>query len=329
MTYTLDFTALVEPLTKADINAYKLTAPKRKKSTIMTVLLSFLVILAGMGVLMLLFVAITEFEEGGPFLLFVMGGVGLMFWLPARSAARERAKLYKFAVHNNLQLVAGFDNPSYPGMIFDNGHSRQVNNALRFGNGTEIGNFTYVTGSGKNRTTHNWGYVKIKLVRRLPHMILDAKVNNFWKFSNLSDSFDRSQVLSLEGDFNNYFTLYAPRQYERDALYVFTPDVMLVMIDYGKEYDIEIVDDDLFIYSSHHFTLDKPDFYERILAITNTISSKLIDQTNYYADERTGNRAVDIIAPQGQRLKSSFNWLIVIIIAIIIYFNIIQPLLFR
>ena len=39
----------------------------------------------------------------------------------------------------------------------------------------------------------------------------------------------RTQVLSLEGDFDRYFTLYCPKEYERDALYVFTPDLMALL----------------------------------------------------------------------------------------------------
>jgi hypothetical protein len=135
--------------------------------------------------------------------------------------------------------------------------------------------------------------------------------------------------LALEGNFNNYFTLYAPKAYERDALYVFTPDVMAAMVDYGQEYDIEIVDDELFIYSGNHFALDKQEFYKRILKIIDAIGSEVIAQTDYYTDERVGNRAANIIAPGGQRLKSGFNWLVVVLILIIVYFNIVQPILFR
>ncbi|GAA1220365.1 hypothetical protein GCM10009655_19930 [Rhodoglobus aureus] len=58
-------------------------------------------------------------------------------------------------------------------------------------------------------------------------MVLDARANNqLFGFSNLPKSFARDQVLKLEGDFNEHFTLYSPRHYERDALYVFTQHPM-------------------------------------------------------------------------------------------------------
>lgn len=52
--------------------------------------------------------------------------------------------------------------------------------------------------------------------------------------------FARDQVLSLEGDFDRYFTPYCPKQYERDALSVFTPDLMALCIDEAAPFDIEI-----------------------------------------------------------------------------------------
>lgn len=330
MKHSLDYTALAEPLTKADVTAYKQSGLYKGFQTVNLVMV---LIFAGFFLLIVPYM-ITIFQRAGMTTalllpLFMIGAFTVGIWQLFESSTKRRAKLYKFALRNHLTYLADGKDPGYTGMIFDNGHSRQIDDAVRLGDGTEIGNYTYITGSGKNSQTHTWGYVKTKLVRRLPHMVLDAKSNNFWKFSNLSNYFDRSQVLSLEGNFDTFFTLYAPKQYERDALYVFTPDVMTAMIDYGKEYDIEIVDDDLYIYSGSHLKLDQPEFYERILSIVNTISSELLQQSDYYADERVGDRTANIVADEGRRLKSGFNWFIVVVIILIIYFNIIQPLFFR
>lgn len=328
MSHTLDYSALTLPVTKADIDTYKRSYNKKPflpKSLMILLATAFI-----MAAILMLLVVVRSLGSTnfGPFIAVV----GIMAFIAERSRRRllaRNAMLYKFATSNNLSLRKDVSNPMYAGMIFDNGHSRRIDEALLFSGGTEIGNYIYVTGSGKNQRTYTWGYAKVKLARKLPHMVLDAKGNNFWKFSNLSDIFDRSQVLALEGDFNNYFTLYAPKQYERDAFYVFTPDVMAAMVDHGREYDIEIVDDELFIYGSKHFKLDQPQFYEHMLAIINAIGSKLLDQTDYYADERIGNRTANIVAPEGQRLKSGFNWMIVVIIAAMVYLYVIQPMLLQ
>lgn len=330
MARNLDYSALNEPVTKTDIDAFKRSGLHDGFQILNAVVIVVLIVL----IILVAPYVLPTFQSGGfsPESLTPIVTIGVLFvivWQLLKSPIKRHARLYKFALRNNLTLMIGTSDPSYIGMIFDEGHSRQIEEAIRFGDGTEIGNYTYVTGSGKSQRTHDWAYVKVKLVRRLPHMVLDARRNNFWKFSNLSDSFDRSQTLELEGDFSKYFTLYAPRQYERDALYVFTPDVMAAMIDYGQEYDMEIVDDELYIYGNQPFSLDKPEFYDRILKIINTIGSELISQTDYYADERIGNRTANIIAPEGQRLKTSFGWMMAVFIVILIYFNIIHPLLFR
>ncbi len=329
MTHQLDYGALREPITKDDIVAFR---QSRGNKGSFFGLAGTKVALIAFGLLALwavymsvqarsLFPAVSTVLIAGVFVA--------VYWVWSNHTTKFQARLFKFASRNGLQIIQNVPDPTYPGMIFDDGHGRRIATALRFGDGTEIGNYIYSTGSGKNSRTHNWGYVKVRLVRRLPHMILDARSNNFWKFSNLSDSFDRSQVLSLEGDFDKYFTLYVPKQYERDALYVFTPDVMAAMIDHGKHYDIEIVDDELYIYVNSHFQLNTPETYNRMLAITNAISSELVSQTDYYADERIGDRSVNMVAGGGRRLKSGFNWLMVVVVALVIYFNIIHPLLFR
>ena len=330
MTHPLDYTALEGTLEKTEVDAYKQNrvgnAPPLYISRGKTAIIPL--------VLFSLWVLYISFRSGSvlPALFFIslVTIIGFFYWVSYNNSIKLRARLFKFAAQNNLEWIEGVLDPHYSGMIFDNGHSRRIDEALRFKNGTEIGNFTYITGSGKNQRSFTWGYVRIKLVRRLPHMVLDAKDNNVWRrFSSLSDSFDRSQVLSLEGNFDDYFTLYAPIKYERDALYVFTPDVMAALIDHGRQYDIEIIDDELFIYNITRFKLETPQLYGPLLKIINTIGGELVDQTDYYADERVGDRTANIVAPAGRRLRSGYSWLVVVMVVVIIYFGVIQPLLQR
>src|SRR5690606_23471582 len=113
----------------------------------------------------------------------------------------------------------------------------------------EFGNHSYTVKQGKSSVTHTWGYVAVKLDVPLPNIVLDAVGNNTLFGSNLPARFDRDQRLSLEGDFDQYFQLYCPEGYERDALYLFTPDIMARFIDNAAQLDAEIVDDWLFLYS--------------------------------------------------------------------------------
>ena len=97
-------------------------------------------------------------------------------------------------------------------------------------------------------------------------------------------------MLSLEGDFDQYFTLYCPKQYERDALYVFTPDLMALCIDEAAPFDIEVIDKWMFVYSATAFDMQQPWVYERLLRIAFTVGAKTLTQTDHYADDTGAGR---------------------------------------
>lgn len=236
----------------------------------------------------------------------------LVVWAAIAGSRRwpRWVRLDKFARANGLVFSPMDPTPNYPGAIFQIGSDRQAVEHFRTADGRflDLGNFRYTTGSGKNRTTRTWGFMALELDRRLPHMLLDAKSNNgLFGASNLPAAFDRTQVLSLEGDFDRYFTLYCPKEYERDALYVFTPDLMALLIDEAAPYDVEIVDDWMFVYSQTPFDVMQPATYERLFRIVDTLGSKTVQRTDRYADERVGDRSLDVVAPQGRRLKRGIS----------------------
>ncbi|MGZ0712222.1 hypothetical protein ACWPKO_28195 (plasmid) [Coraliomargarita sp. W4R53] len=175
------------------------------------------------------------------------------------ASAVRMYRLDRFARANAMTYEPRFENPGLPGMIFSQGSDRSSSDLVR-GNQprfVEFANYRYTTGSGKNSTTHQWGYVAVKLDVPLPHIVLDAVGNNTMFGSNLPASFNKAQRLSLEGDFDRHFSLYCPQGYERDALYLFTPDIMARFIDNAAGLDVEIVDDWLFLYARREFsTLD-------------------------------------------------------------------------
>jgi hypothetical protein len=219
-------------------------------------------------------------------------------------------RLSNFATANGFNYSRTTSNPQFPGSIFALGSDRESLDRIYTSEGRylEISNYRYVTGSGKNRTTHNWGFMALSLDRMLPHMVLDSTANNgLFGGSNLPTAFAKEQRLSLEGDFDKYFSLYAPKDYERDALYVFTPDLMALLIDEAAPFDVEIVDDWMFVYSSRPFVPADPGHFQRLFRIADTVGEKTLDQTDRYADDRLGDPAVNLIAPQGARLKRGFS----------------------
>jgi hypothetical protein len=323
---SIDYSALFVPVTKDEVAQFKresrLSAAPWAHSSPFSVGVK---VAFGVFVAFFLFVFLSlampfmsGLFSGGPanamlaalWLVAIVAVIGLTVYryLVASSGRWEKLlRKARFAAHNSLTYLPGQKGINYPGIIFGRGSDRRsTDNYLSTGDQRfDIGNYQYTTGSDKNKTTHTWGYLAFQLERRLPHMVLDARKNNQLLASNLPASFRRDQRLSLEGDFDRHFTLYCPRAYERDALYVFTPDLMALLIDESSSFDVEIVDDWMFVYSSEPFRLDDAATVSRLFRIINTVGAKARRQTDRYADERIGDPTIDLVAPQGTRLKSA------------------------
>lgn len=322
----LDYTSLGLPVTSADVAAYKQVKSQGAiKSTLW--IFALFSVFACMIILPLLIQTIGSLSSGNIEAIVPLGALIVPFVLVviiavvySRYNERRRAKLYRFALQNHLMFIENSTYTSYKGMIFDEGYSRVIKQLLRFSDGSEVGNYQYETGSGRSRATHTYGYVKIPLTRNLPHMVLDGKANNlFGIITGMSDSFDRSQKLSLEGDFDKYFTLYAPKEYERDALYVFTPDVMQILIEEGKRYDMEIVDNELFVYSNALFDLVSETQLSSLVKIIETIGSEIRSQSTRYADEKVqSSKENNIVAEKGRRLHKGINLLALVVFGVVV-----------
>lgn len=231
--------------------------------------------------------------------ILIVGFIALGVVLIVRNlgtAAVRRYRLDRFARANSMGYLPVLQNPALPGMIFSLGSSRTAHDLVRGEHPrfVEFANYTYETGSGKNRTTYRWGYVAVKLDVPLPNIVLDATSNNgLFGASNLPASFDRHQRLSLEGDFDQHFSLYCPRGYERDALYLFTPDIMARFIDHASALDVEIVDDWLFLYARRDFSTLDPATWAWLFSVVGA----LLDKLAQWARWRDDRLAMSALAP--------------------------------
>ncbi len=337
---TLDFSAFSAPVTKAEVDAWRNAAKAARAPwavanigviivvvVLVPIVLSIVVIpMAMIGALF----ASTDSGGGGvgvvaalsTFLVAALITIPVLISRFARSGRWERwLRIDRFARANGLVFSPADANPRYAGSIFQLGSGRQATEHLmsQAGRFFDMGNYQYTTSNGKNSTTHTWGFMALKLDRRLPHMVLDAQANNGFFGSNLPASFDKSQILSLEGDFDRYFTLYCPRQYERDALYVFTPDLMALLIDNAAPFDVEVIDDWMFVYAAQPFTMTWPGVYERLFRILQTVGAKTVTQTDRYADDRTALPfAANVVAPPGTRLRQRFPVVAIVIVALVV-----------
>lgn len=331
-TTTIDYTALTDQVTAADVAAYK-NAEQLKpgySGTSTAIQVIIVVVIAGFfGFILLGFlvsgvsVAISAARDGYAggaltlvFPLVFVGVFAFILWVVVRSVIKgggqwERwYRLDRFAAANNLVFSRSDPNPQYPGSIFGIGDTRLAVDHLRSATDRflDYGNYRYSTGSGKNRTTRTWGFLALQMDRALPNMVLDSRANNgLFGGTNLPAVFTKNQVLHLEGDFDKYFTLYCPQAYERDALYIFTPDLMALLIDEAAPFDVEIIDKWMFVYSNTAFDMSQPALHQRLFRIVDTVGAKTLSQTDRYTDDRVQDFAANVVAPQGQRLKRGIS----------------------
>ncbi|ODU77505.1 MAG: hypothetical protein ABT08_06625 [Microbacterium sp. SCN 71-21] len=332
----LDTGALVAPVDPAAVRAFRKAHDKGMTAGrvvgfviagIVTLFALAVIVPIVIGVLGSVIVGLTTGDGASPVaLVFVLAVVGVLaIFVSAavrtwRSAAVHAYRLDAFARANGLTYTTRIDDPNLPGVIFDTGENRKSLDFVRTASGRdiEIANYRYETGSDRDRTTHRWGYVAVRLDVPLPNIVLDAVGNNrMFGASNLPADFARSQHLSLEGDFDRYFRLYCPAGYERDALYLFTPDIMARFIDSAAALDVEIVDDRLFLYAERDLVTLDPATWQWLDATIGALTAKL-DQWARWRDERVQSEQgapsdaaastphvapPPVVAPAGRRLR--------------------------
>jgi hypothetical protein len=218
----------------------------------------------------------------------------------------SRLRLARFSAANGRKYTPFVLAAARPGAIFRFGKQHQTRDIVQTLTAPyiEVGNHQCVGGAFENNTTHRWGYFMVKLERRLPHMVLvSRKPFGKRRAATFPLPLKRNQVLSLEGDFNSYFTLYVPQQYERDALYIFNPAVMARLVDEAAGCHVEIIDDWMYVYRSGGFDLLAPSTWQVIERIAETVGASTSRAARFYRDDRMPASASAFIAPGGRRLR--------------------------
>ncbi|MGR4009439.1 hypothetical protein [Leucobacter sp. 1207-22] len=143
---------------------------------------------------------------------------------------------------------------------------------------------------------HTFRYLTLRLPRDLPHIVVDSRRNG--KLRQFSPAV---VPMSLEGDFDRFFTVYVPTGYERDALELFTPDVMACLIDFGSGWDMEIVEDRMIVASGKTRKRHDRDEITALLRFAELFGAELEHQAKTYSDPRAAYPRTEV-ARGGQRL---------------------------
>lgn len=203
-------------------------------------------------------------------------------------ATGGRAQLQRAVIDRGFDYQRELRGPGLPGMLFRSGAKVVASDVIDARSSAApfiAGGLTALYGEDSSLPSMAvTSFVAIPLERTVPNILLFGKGIGALRRAGVAVA--GRQRLSLEGDFDKHFSLYCPEGYERDALEIFTPDLMQLLMDTTKGCDVELVDDWMFVYSRPG-RYSKPEALDGLVAVTERSRDKVHRQTSRYRDERS------------------------------------------
>jgi hypothetical protein len=322
--------ALTGPIRFGDVRRYaravRSELPKRLSSgarylVLIGVLLAFVMLMMVWPMLEDLLGGDVDAADLGIIAIALIAPLGVLVvwvWLCVRLIRedRRRYRLHRFAADNGWRYDPWLPTSWYHGMYAMPGAVEDVfdRTVTPGASPVEVATYRGTTGTGKSRTIRQTDYVRVQLGVVLPHIVLDARANDrpFGR-TNLPIGLTSDQRLIPEGPFADAFRLYCPSGYETDALYLFPPDVLAVMLDHARDLDVEIVDDTLYLCAPKNVVSTDPQRWRSLLTAVDAISAKARQWEAWRDDRLTPDSADPLdrpigVAPAGRRLRQRFEW---------------------
>lgn len=329
---TIAWDSLTNPIDRRELSAFVQRQPRIQRSSYKSWFEISWVATMCLAVVTLIFsVAVDDAEDASRAALLQTVSVAVVLLMVTWTVLRRRTRfqdsfrLARFAAAHGFTYTFEREAPSFPATGFDNGRGGTIHDviALESPHELEIGSYQALVGSGDSTHTRTWKYARIRLGSPLPHFVLDAKANG----STLQEDFARGQKLSLGGDLDRHFTLYCPVGYDEDARRLFTPEVTRHLTDELRSWDIEIVDDQLFLFSDASAVQNLAAL--RGLLEGATALQRAVLQWESWRDSRLPAArmspsapatndvfATPSVAPEGRRLRTRLGWGVWLMLAV-------------
>jgi len=252
---------------------------------------------------------VAEGEAGLMKAIVVVGAVAVSagYWTyrSRRNARTPRADAAVQAVADarGMQVVPLASVPDHLKQAFGVVGRGTVRNALVSTSGPDvrIGTLERSSAADHRGYVQDWGFLAIRLGTSLPNIQLLSRSGRAMLDADSPLAAPRGdQELSLEGDFDDHFRLLCPVGYERDALYIFTPNLMALLIDEAHDFSVQLIDDVIVFSSPSAFDLSDSALTDRLFRIVDIVGAKALSRVARYSDDRS---TVDgVVAEPGRRL---------------------------
>lgn len=180
-----------------------------------------------------------------------------------------------FAKKNNFTFVETLNIKDFRSDLFKWGHSNYVYNGV-FGTYSErpikIFNYRFKTGSGKNQSTHYFTVCEISMDEiSFPKIHLRSK--NMWGWWPIKSA----KKMSLEPEYEKYFSISCEEDYEIEVLQIFTKEFLDYLIQNASNFSMEFYSGKIYIYDD--LIISNKDELDNLYEVVRQVlerSSKLI-----------------------------------------------------
>ena len=184
--------------------------------------------------------------------LFMAPWLALFGWF-AHIRSKVQLQFWKaFAASRGWTYVENKSIIGEKALLFREGSERRVLHAIEGGLARmplSILEYQFTTGSGKHKQTHYYTVFELVFSGSFPHLYLNNQRNG--DYLPLSERLFLPR-LPLPAAFEKEFKLYAPKQYEIEALQIFSPDTLQFLLDTKWPHDFELVERELIIVRPSH-----------------------------------------------------------------------------
>lgn len=248
------------------------------------------------------------------FMLGVVGFmVGLFYYMFIVLPARLRKNFLQFAGSHGLTYGVAAQSIGYRGILPGNASNLVAGKDTQTNRQVQLFHYVHVVGSGKNRKEYDRTVLALSVKRTDSHIFVNSRVNDMTEQVDLA----KSQRFTAEGDFGKYFDIYSPEGQQIQALSIFAPDAMSFVMGECGFYDIEIVNDTLYVYDYklRRTQQELEDLYQ----LGNKLAAVLDDNAPRTLNMQgaTGQPASSAVTA----LKKSSNPIMVAVVIVFVFMN--------
>lgn len=172
--------------------------------------------------------------------------LGLMLAYAGYRAEKIKAKFWReFAAQNSWSYSQTHDLSKELAVMLKQGDRRYARHLLLKNNldgyPTRIFNYVFTVQAGKTSMPFYYTVFGFTFKGSFPHIYLDRN-----RSGNVSAV--TGERIPLPSAFEEKFKLYAPREYEIEALQIFTPDILNDLLEIDFKHDVEFVNQELLVF---------------------------------------------------------------------------------